>query len=563
MKVTVRGKFDVDLEKNDFVTEGGEGKIYSKNGLIYKIYEDPNNMIPDGKINELKVLDRDNIIIPLDVVFYKKSIVGFTMKEVKDTSPLCQFFTTPFRNRNGITPKHTTDLVENIQKGIEFIHSKDCLIVDVNELNFLVDNKSKVDPWFIDTNSYKTPSFPATAIMDSIRDWRSQDFSQLTDWFSFSILCFQLFVGLHPYRGSHPDYGRDSLAIRMRDGISVFNKKVSVPNATRDFSCIPSEYMRWFESLYIDNKRIAPPSAAGVMHVIQVKTHVVTSTAKFKIQMLQEYPDLIIGAKTIFGRRFVLTKNKLFDGKLSYDIGENPSIILTPKLGKSIAVYLKDEILNLIEAQSGKEINMPGWSIAADKKFVIDNTLYIKRNDRISEISVFESGERYLYSPKNICTVMPKATKIYGAAIYQNVLGRAHISIINPVGGVNQIFIPELDGVRIIRANYESKMFIAIGIKDSKYHRFIFRFSDCFSKYDMIKFEDIPSNESVNFTVLDNGLSVMINHDGQVDIMSNVMGDSKITNVLDPDISTDMILFKNGQEVLFYKENKVYSLSMK
>jgi hypothetical protein len=68
VKITVRGKGDVQLNKNDFVTEGGEGQIYAKGNTIYKVYIDISKMIPDGKVTELHVLDKDYIIIPQDII---------------------------------------------------------------------------------------------------------------------------------------------------------------------------------------------------------------------------------------------------------------------------------------------------------------------------------------------------------------------------------------------------------------------------------------------------------------------------------------------------------------
>lgn len=58
-------------------------------------------------------------------------------------------------------------------------------MVDLNELNVLVGS-SFVEPFMIETDSYQTPSYRATAIMDSIRDRLvpTGQFALLTDWFS-------------------------------------------------------------------------------------------------------------------------------------------------------------------------------------------------------------------------------------------------------------------------------------------------------------------------------------------------------------------------------------------
>ena len=57
MKVFLRGSGKkVSLLDKDFKAQGGEGRIYEKNGVIYKVYLDKSRMIPLGKIKELQLL---------------------------------------------------------------------------------------------------------------------------------------------------------------------------------------------------------------------------------------------------------------------------------------------------------------------------------------------------------------------------------------------------------------------------------------------------------------------------------------------------------------------------
>src|SRR4030042_7024396 len=136
-------------------------------------------------------------------------------------------------------------LVENIKKLIYFVHDKNCLIVDGNELNYLVNNDF-ITPYMIDVNSWQTPSYNATAIMPSIRDWSTTTFSELTDWFSFAIISFQLFIGVHPFKGTHKKYRRNDFVNRVKDSVSVFNSQVSLPPSARDFNLIPGSYKDWY-----------------------------------------------------------------------------------------------------------------------------------------------------------------------------------------------------------------------------------------------------------------------------------------------------------------------------
>jgi len=63
MKYFVRGK-QINLDQNNFVAKGGEGRIFQLGGVCYKIYENPNKMIPEAKIKELQILNSPNIVKP-------------------------------------------------------------------------------------------------------------------------------------------------------------------------------------------------------------------------------------------------------------------------------------------------------------------------------------------------------------------------------------------------------------------------------------------------------------------------------------------------------------------
>jgi hypothetical protein len=201
MKVFVKGtNKPIELTNADFLAQGGEGKIYVKGNKVFKICESLSKMIPEGKFTELSVLSDQHIIKPEEIlVDAKDKNIGYTMKFIKDSYTLCQIFAKAFRLRNKI--KHdAVDLVQQMQKTIQHIHSHDILLVDGNEFNFLLDDKFK-EVYFIDVNSYQTPHYPAMAIMDSIRDRHANNkFSKVTDWFSFAIVSFQMFIGIQSFR---------------------------------------------------------------------------------------------------------------------------------------------------------------------------------------------------------------------------------------------------------------------------------------------------------------------------------------------------------------------------
>src|SRR5947199_212129 len=82
-------------------------------------------------------------------------------------------------------------------------------------------------------------------------------FSPETDWFSFAIISFQMFIGIHPYRGLHPSL--PDLDARMSANVSVLNPRVSIPKLCYPFSVIPQAYRDWYRAIFEDGKRVPPP----------------------------------------------------------------------------------------------------------------------------------------------------------------------------------------------------------------------------------------------------------------------------------------------------------------
>ena len=256
MKVFIKNKGHCTLAKSEYLASGGEGDIYCKGNSIFKIYIDPNKMIPEGKINELSVLSFNNIIKPEDILLNDKNIqIGYTMQYVKDTYALCQLFPKSFRDRNSVSNQTVLNLVRRLQETIQHIHSHKILVVDVNELNFLIA-KDFTEIYAIDVDSWQTPHFKATAIMDNIRDRqvKNNNFTENSDWFSFGILAFNMFVGIHPYKGTSKLY--KTMDERMDHNISVLNKDVSVPKIFANFDIIPEVYKNWFSAVFDGGKRL-------------------------------------------------------------------------------------------------------------------------------------------------------------------------------------------------------------------------------------------------------------------------------------------------------------------
>jgi len=314
MEVYLRGRGKINFTKDDYVASGGEAKIYKQGNTCFKIFHEQKNMIPEAKFNELQNLTLSNIIKPHEIVMNKNNAhIGFTSSWVEGT-PLCKVFVTGYRKRSGITDDHVVKMINNIKDGVEFTHKHDCVIVDLNELNFLI-GADHVTPYFIDVNAWKTTNFPPTAIMNSIRDFSTNDFNPMTDWFSFAVLACWTFVGVHPFKGNHPQYKHSDIEERtkqrMLDKISIFNKDVKVaPNAR--MNSIPDHYKEWFKQVFENGVRSAPPNESGVIVMIPTDIHVIRGTDNFDVFKIKSFPENLIWYSKIQGQHVSASKDKVF-----------------------------------------------------------------------------------------------------------------------------------------------------------------------------------------------------------------------------------------------------------
>ncbi|RDJ35537.1 MAG: hypothetical protein DWQ19_12025 [Crenarchaeota archaeon] len=568
MKFKIKGVGDINLSQKDFLADGGEGDVYAKGKTAYKIYKDFNKMLPYAKIQELSVLDHPNIIRPREVLFDNKNrAVGYSMSLV-DGLPMCQLFTKTFCQRNNIEHEAKVDLVKKFRNLVQFVHQHDgILIVDLNELNFLV-NKSFDDLYAIDVNSYQTKSFPATVIMDSIRDRHCNNkFTKETDWFSWGIVTFQLLVGIHPYKGKHPiTQGvnrNDWLDKRMEKNISVFNKDSSVPKVCQPFDVIPKSLLAWYKAVFEDGKRIPPPLDFEVSGPIAIVVKKIAGSNLFNIVEINAYPSDILNVFVFNGNRFILTDKTLHSGDKFYSLPSNDvKVTIADKSRRPFAVYLENNQVQVFDVVGQK--NIP-FTCNASAIVQVNDRIYAQNGINILELMLYEYGSNIQVLSKiaGQALDLPGATKAFDGVIFQNLLGRRHAVLFPEQSKCYQIGIPELDHHKIVDAKYRNNVLVVVGVDhDGKYHRFVMRFSSDYSKYDLRKVENITYT-GINFTVNDAGIGTLINEEEKMEAFSNQKDSGTVKMLEDPVVESDMKLYNDGTKILFTRGKTLHSIGMK
>lgn len=558
----VRTKKDtIILTENNYKAAGGQGAVFCKDGYAYKIYHDPSTMIPVAKIEELSLLKRDNILAPIEPLFdpIKNIPIGFVMKYIDGTEFLCKIFTQNFKDEKSLSPTDIISLVKEKQETLKYIHAHNCLAVDYNELNFLLDQKIK-HVYFIDVDNYQTKNFKATAIMESIRDRLSPKgvFTEFTDWYSWAIVTFQMYIGIHPYRGFHPSFKPSEWGKRMELGISVFDKDVKIPDSCQDFSVIPKNHLEWYKRVFIKNERSIPPLPDDALYTIPV-IKLIASKGDFIIETVDEMEDPIRSVFFFNGDRYIITTKGVYlctakSKTLVYEIKKafknDPFGMCDVFGGKPIFVSLVNNKATFYNIE--KEIS----SISAEDMMGYNNLIYTTNKNQLVENS-FEVFGKLIHRTKNICNIS-SSHKVFRGVVVQDVFMKCFLAIPFDKGKCINSHIKELDNQRIIDARYDRGICILIAEKQGRYIKYTLCFNAEHSDYAITQ-EEILNLHAINFIVLPNSICISID-DKKLSIFNKTQK-KEISDNLPFDVSSR--LYNNNMQVLFVCRNKLYSVSMK
>lgn len=556
MKVTVQGQGDVSLTQTHYVASGGEGQIFAIGNTAYKVYHDPTKMLAPGKISELSVLTHPNINRPDRILIDPRNQkpIGYTTRFIRDAMPLCAIFTRAFREREGLDHPRMLALVQKLQELVEHTHQKGILVVDLNEMNYLVDNALD-DVFAIDVDSYQTPHYRATAIMPSVKDWTVQhnDFTEGSDWFSFACVAFQMFVGIHPYKGRHPAV--TGLDERMRQNVSVFAANVSVPKVVYPFSVIPSGYLAWFEAVLRDGKRFAPPADAQAV-VAPVQARQISSGASLDITILTSFRSNILGYAQHGDKVVVWTSDGAFINDRRVGEGKDVRAVgFSPTHNKPVFASIENQRL-VVRDETGRSAGLT--ALRADEAVASDGRIYVRSGENIVQVTLSEMGPSAVVTAfaKTVVNVLEHATRLFEGVVIQNLLGSVFVSVLE-ADGAHQRRVPELDGYKVLDAKCSKGILMVVGAKGGKYDRLVFKISA--TGYDVLPAAKDITPSGLNFIVLDNGMLVHLTEDDRLVVTAG----SK-QRVVEADVlGGDMRLVKHNGRVAFVRRNELYKMSLK
>lgn len=561
--ITIDGVGKVTLDDTSYIGAGGEANVFVKDDLAVKIYHDPSRMIPLDKIKELSLIQNPLVLRPKHIVYDSSGkSIGYAMDYIKNTHPVCKLFTRAFKQRNGISNEDINDFVEQIQQMDRDIHAAKCLIVDHNEMNLLATLRTKkkpLTPYAIDVDSFQTISHKASAIMESIRDplVKNNKWTEESDWFSFAIITFQLFVNIHPFKGSHPDYKPSDWLKRMKEGISVFNKDVKIPSVCNSFDVIPASHLEWYKDIFVNNKRYAPPPMGDIGMAITIPTtfHIMSSNASFTTDLMGECPENILNIFNFMGIPYYICANNIYKAKMPLPVdikGYDQILVCESSSITPVVCKRKDKKVDF-ETEKGVYIG----SITANDMMYRNGCIYTVANEKLIENSFAQFGEKVLHATKQVGNVLDLSTKVFDGVIFQDLLGKIHITLPYEKGKCKIQHIVELDGYRILDARSERNIVGVMAEKSGSYHRFIFTFSSDYLTYKVRVSNDVQYAD-INLTILPNGVGVLAT-DTEVEIFK----DEGVKVINNPPFNSATKIYNVSGGVCYFDGKRVYSTKMK
>ncbi len=568
--VELEGRGPMILRPSDHVATGGEASVYKAHGTSIKIYTDPEKMQRDGmteKVKLLKPLAHKFVCAPEGVVRDSKGRpIGLYMSFAEGET-LPRIFASSYWQREGFDTAHAKKLVERMRDTVVFAHDHKAIMVDPNELNWIVSlsGRDGPEPRAIDVDSWAIGRFGPHAIMQSIRDWHTKEFNVDTDWFAWGIVTFQIFTGIHPYRGTLEGYTQKDLEKRMKDNASVFAKGIRLNNAVRDFSTIPSPLLEWYKSVFQKQTRSKPPSPfdSGIAITTPARVHRTHTSASGSLVYDKLFEKVGDKGIRVWPCGVILTAGgSLYDLSTKREIGKISSsgeVVKTPGGWMLAELVLGQHTFTFVDERTLQAHNLQ-FSLNGLGTFRYENRLFLVTENEIVELKLMNVGRPLLAIGNRTQILQPKATKWFDGVGIQKAFGATFAVLPFGDAACKTVRIKELDGITPISARAGNRYVAVIGLdKAGAYQKFEFTFTADYRSYQ--EWHDATDSSELNVAILPKGVVAMILNDGEVVIF--VPRNGAINKVKDRYIETDMILANWDDTVVYIKDGALWSLRMK
>ena len=560
----------ITLTDRHYLAGGGEGDVFVNGNKAFKIYHDKSKSLPIQKIKELGLINQPNVVVPQEIIYDVQNgdVIGYVTDFINNTDPLLKYFTRTFKNDHNIDNTMILSLLKQMHHITQYIHSCNILVVDYNELNILVKNSNGLIPYYIDTDSYQTPSFKSSAVMNSIMDRRCSktvnghlvyNADEFSDWFSWGVLSFWILINIHPFRSNHPQYKPAQKMKQMDDNVSVFDPKSKLPPSVNPFNIIPKHLLDWYKFIFADTNNRSIPPLPDSMAPITVPTQIITiqGTDKLTVVEVATYSSNVLYVIQHMGINYAVTKTHICADKkemIGWDKAQKVLLCPAPD-GTIISATLKGTIVSFADIKSG----VPFGTIQSKDVFQRNNAFYTMSAGKLIENTFTTFGNKTIHKVAELENVSQLTSTMYNGCIIQDLLGKKFITIPFKQGACFSKYIPNLDGFRVVDAKCDKNVAVVVAEKSGKYHRFIIVFDKNYQSFEIRETADISYDE-INFAVLNNGFCILLSSPTELELFVKA---NQYETLPDPPLDANMELFTTQDGFFFLNGNSIYQLKRK
>jgi serine/threonine protein kinase len=249
------------LSNSNYLGGGKDGEVFRLDDeYAAKIYTE--NPIPHSLHEKLTILSNqkkkfhDSAVSPKEVLRLEGQSAtdasGFIMKYLPEAKPLDHLKWNPAIDAKDepVFDQALATFIYDISDALENLHSNRVFVGDLKPDNIMV---SGMKAYIVDFDACSLlPDYPGNSFTIQYVDPRLREgipagrgpyeFSAGSDWWALAVIAFELFMGVSPWSGIHPNFRKDPLAFRSYNYSAVLFDDMVRP---------PAKYLRgrdWLDS---------------------------------------------------------------------------------------------------------------------------------------------------------------------------------------------------------------------------------------------------------------------------------------------------------------------------
>jgi len=263
----------VTLASDQLIQAGGEGMVFRSGGqtavsqTAVKIYHRPQ----PAQVEKLKYLLNGGLAARLPTAVYAPTalahdkqgdVVGFQMRLLPSgTLPLKKLGSLRFWKKEGVEITAVITLLQTIHQQLTQLHGQNIIVGDLNDQNLLFTPAPIVPAW-VDVDSYQLGGHACPVAMIPfldpnlyhVADFSSRQwFSEMSDWYAYTVLLVKTLLQVHPYGGAHSQL--KTVRARAEAGVSVLQTAVTYPQNARPIDSLSDDLLDYLHKTFDKGER--------------------------------------------------------------------------------------------------------------------------------------------------------------------------------------------------------------------------------------------------------------------------------------------------------------------